>query len=371
MHAQHPMSFIGNQLMMSLQMKNPYAGQGHGFYQNLGQQPNFSCQSGASQTPGPFLPDYQQQPKLPFLVKLHLPDLTRLLNDPICHNPRWPPMPMKLLLNIPKFEAKPNEDLGDHVTTFHLWCSSNSLKDDSIQLQLFQCTLIGSVAKWYIEFDLSRYSSFGELAMAFLNHFQLLVRYDACIELLTNFEKTTVDHISDHIREWRHRKSLIKVLIPLAFLLEWFLKSLVSQLSKDVVTSWVFSEEYAIMRAQQFELIYSQYGLLYNILPDVPRSILDKTRQRAGPHANGIVGSVQTKPAKKLTKQLQQLSIQHSAASQTIALAAPPTQTSEVHSVQSTNPKATQQPEGKKKQCKKGKGDKKPTDNAGGDTTEK
>jgi hypothetical protein len=39
--------------------------------------------------------------------------------------------------------------------------------------------------------------------------------------------------------------------------------------------------------------------------------------------------------------------------------------------VQSTNPKATQQPEGKKKQQKKGKGDKKPTNNAGKDTTKK
>jgi hypothetical protein len=39
--------------------------------------------------------------------------------------------------------------------------------------------------------------------------------------------------------------------------------------------------------------------------------------------------------------------------------------------VQSTNPKATQQPEGKKKNRKKGKGDKKPTDNAGRGNTEK
>jgi hypothetical protein len=67
-----------------------------------------------------------------------------------------------------------------------------------------------------------------------------------------------------------------------------------------------------------------------------------------------------------LTKQLQQLSIQHTVASQTTALVAPPNKTSEVHTVQSTNPKATQQPEGKKKQRNKGKGDKKPTDNAGG-----
>jgi hypothetical protein len=67
----------------------------------------------------------------------------------------------------------------------------------------------------------------------------------------------------------------------------------------------VFSKEDAIMRAQQFELIYSQSGLLYNILLDAPRSIMDKTRQRARPHADGIVGSAQTKPTKKLTKQLQ------------------------------------------------------------------
>jgi hypothetical protein len=168
------------------------------------------------------------------------------------------------------------------------------------------------------------------------------VRYDVGTELLANFKQTTADHISDHIREWIRRKSLIKVPVPLAFLLGWFFKYLVPQLSKDVATSRVFSEEDTIMRAQQFELIYSQSSLLYNILPYAPRSILDKTRQRARPHADGIVGSTQTKPAEKLTKKLQQLSIQHSAASQTTALATPPTQMSDVHSVQSTNPKATQ-----------------------------
>jgi hypothetical protein len=138
--------------------------------------------------------------------------------------------------------------------------------------------------------------------MAFLNHFQLPVRYDDDTELLTNFEQTKADHISDHIREWRCRKSLIKVPVPLAFMLEWFLKSLVPQLSKDVTMSGVFSEEDTIMRSQQLELIYTQSGLLYKVLPDAPRSILDKTRQRVGPHADGIVGSSQTKPAEQLTK---------------------------------------------------------------------
>jgi hypothetical protein len=66
----------------------------------------------------------------------------------------------------------------------------------------------------------------------------------------------------------------------------------------------VFYEEYAIMRAQQLEIIYSQSGLLYEILLDAPRSILDKTRQRARPHADGIVGSTQAKLAEQPTKQL-------------------------------------------------------------------
>jgi hypothetical protein len=52
-------------------------------------------------------------------------------------------------------------------------------------------------------------------------------------------------------------------------------------------------------------------------------------------------------------------------------LAPPPTQTSEVHSIKTTNPKANQQPEGKKKQIKKSKGDKKPNDHAGEGTKEK
>jgi hypothetical protein len=83
-----------------------------------------------------------------------------------------------------------------------LWCSSNSLKDDSIQLRLFQCTLIGGVLKWYIELDSSKYAYFNDLAMVLLNHFQLPVRYDSNTKLLTKFELTKYDHISDHIQEW-------------------------------------------------------------------------------------------------------------------------------------------------------------------------
>ena len=39
----------------------------------------------------------------------------------------------------------------NHIMTFHLWCSSNNIVDDSIRLRLFQCTLTGATVKWYIE----------------------------------------------------------------------------------------------------------------------------------------------------------------------------------------------------------------------------
>ena len=59
------------------------------------------------------------------------------------------------------------------------------------------------------------------------------------------------------------------------------------------------------MRAQQLELIYSHFGFLYEVLPDVPRSILDKTRHKSRPHVDGIVGSAQAKTIDLLSNQLQ------------------------------------------------------------------
>jgi len=105
---------------------------------------------------------------------LNLLDLNKFTNDLIRYNPAWPPVPTKLPSDIPKFEWKTSEDRGDHVITFHLWCSSNSLIDDSIRLRLFQCTLIGNVAKWYIEFPRGTFTFFSNMANIFLNHFNCL-----------------------------------------------------------------------------------------------------------------------------------------------------------------------------------------------------
>jgi hypothetical protein len=101
---------------------------------------------------------------------------------------------------------------------------------------------------------------------------------------------------------------LIKTIIPLAFLLEWFLKSFHPPISKDVSTSGVTTEEEAIFRARQLDLIYAQFGMLYHLLPDAPWSTYNP-RKKPRPHADGIVGSANIKSADSVTNQLKELSL--------------------------------------------------------------
>jgi hypothetical protein len=210
--------------------------------------------------------------QLPFLATLDLPDLSRILNDPIRHSPQWPAIPAKLPSDIPKFDGKAGDDPNNHVMTFHLWCSSNSLMDDSIRLRLFQRTLTGAAAKWYIELPRGFFSDFNTLAMAFLTHYQLPIRYDTGTEILTSFKQDFGTHISDHIHEWRRRRRLIKLELPDQLLAEWFTKSFVNKIAKDIAMGGVVTEEQAISRAQYLDLVYSQTSTLYDLLPDLPSS---------------------------------------------------------------------------------------------------
>jgi hypothetical protein len=162
--------------------------------------------------------------QLPFLATLDLPDLSRILNDPIRNSPQWPAIPSKLPSDIPKFDGKAGEDLNNHVMNFHLWCSSNSLMDDSIRLRLFQRTLTGSATKWYIELPQGFFTDFNILAMAFLTHYQLPFCYETGIDILSSFKQNKATHISDHIHEWRRRRHLIKLELPDQLLAEWFTK---------------------------------------------------------------------------------------------------------------------------------------------------
>jgi len=101
---------------------------------------------------------------------------------------------------------------------------------------------------------------------------------------------------------------MIKASIPLEFLLKWFMKSLLPYILKDVSTSGLTTEDEAIFKAQQLNLIYSQSGILYEILPDELRSNIVPLKPKSRPHVDGIIGLVQS--LGMLSKQMENLSLQ-------------------------------------------------------------
>ena len=102
-------------------------------------------------------------------------------------------------------------------------------------------------------------------------------------------------------------------------------------IAKDVSTSRVQNKEQEIFRAQELDLIYAQFGLLYEITPNAPRSSFDP-KIKPWPHADGIVGSTSTKPVDLVMKQVIQLSINQSMSGQAMA-SSQPTQLMSVYSV--------------------------------------
>jgi hypothetical protein len=230
--------------------------------------------------------------QMPYLASLNIPDLTKLTNDPILHDATWPAMPTKLPSDIPKFEGKAGDDPANHVMTFHLWCSSNSIMEDSVRLRLFQRTLTGPSAKWYVEEKSGSHTTFESLAKAFLTFFQLPIRHDNGLELLSNFKQSSATHIADHIHEWRRRRSLCKAETTKQQCLDWFLRSLVALLGKDVASTFPQSEEEAISKAQQYDLIYAQSGYLYTVLPDLPKPVpFGQDKPGMSHSADGLIGT--------------------------------------------------------------------------------
>ena len=157
-----------------------------------------------------------------------------------------------------------------HVTTFHLWFVSNSMVDDSIQLRLFPRTLIGIAAKWYIELPCEAINTFGTLAIEFLKNFQLPIRYEIGTKLLNSMHQDKATHISDQIHEWRRRRRLIKAPVLNNLLPNWFFKSLLPTLAKEICLSSAVTEDQSIRRAQHLDLIYSQPRTLHDLLPHAP-----------------------------------------------------------------------------------------------------
>jgi hypothetical protein len=150
---------------------------------------NTPIRQGSLKSPAPYNQNTQNPfapTKLPFLATLEFPDLSKLTNNPIRHHFAWPLVPVKIPTDIPKFDGKIGEFPTNHITTYHLWCVSNSFLDDSIKLWLFPKILIGNMVKWFIKLPSTTFFYFQSLAIAFLTHFQLPIRYEMGTELLTS-----------------------------------------------------------------------------------------------------------------------------------------------------------------------------------------
>ena len=158
-------------------------------------------------------------------------------------------MPTKLPSDIPKFEGKAGECPQNHIMTFHLWCSSNIIIDDLIRLRLFQRTLTGVVAKWYIELPQAKYPDFNSSAFMVLQYFQLPIRYDEGVEILLSYRQNIVNHINDHIHEWRWCRSLCEIQLDDMIFLDWFLKTLLPPIENDVASKRPQFKEEAILKA--------------------------------------------------------------------------------------------------------------------------
>ena len=84
----------------------------------------------------------------------------------------------------------------------------------------------------------------------FLQYFQLLIRYDKGVEILLSCYQNKSTHIMDHIHEWWHRCSLYKIQLDDRIFLDWFLKTLLPPIAKDVASEQPQSKEEAILKAQ-------------------------------------------------------------------------------------------------------------------------
>jgi hypothetical protein len=115
--------------------------------------------------------------------------------------------------------------------------------------------------------------------------------------------------------------------------LECFFKYLLPYISKDVSTSRVTSEDEAIFKSQQLDLIYAQSGMLYDIIPHTSRSNYEP-RQNLRPHVDGIIGFANAKYTDlvtTLTSQLKELSLIQSVGGRALSVSSTPTQSTDVH----------------------------------------
>lgn len=65
--------------------------------------------------------------------------------------------------------------------------------------------------------------------------------------------------------------SLIKFEIVDQFLTKWFTKSFMAPIARNIAMGGCVTEEQAIAHSQYLDLVYSQSGTFYKLLPNAPQ----------------------------------------------------------------------------------------------------
>lgn len=97
---------------------------------SVGNQGNYTSETSTVMVTSPLL--------IPFMGCLRLPNLSQLINDPLLYDCSSHAMPTKIPFDTPKFEHNPGEQPTNHVCSFYMWCSFNSITEVSIHLDLLQ-----------------------------------------------------------------------------------------------------------------------------------------------------------------------------------------------------------------------------------------
>ncbi len=119
--------------------------------------------------------------------------------------------------------------------------------------------------------------------------------------MLTDFKQSYSTQILDHIHEWRRHRRLVKIYVTDQLLTEWFTKSLLAPITKDVAKGGVVTEEQLISHVQYLDLVYTQSGMLYDKIPNAPRpsNIVPPLPCKESHVVDGIIGSTSLQTVSK------------------------------------------------------------------------
>jgi len=112
------------------------------------------------------------------------------------------------------------------------------------------------------------------------------------MDILTSLQRSTSMHISDLIHEWMQQRKLILDAILDQLLAKWFMKSLLPTISHDITMGGVVSKEKTIGCVQYLDLVYSQYGTLYDLILNAPRMSTNPSKPSSDAHSNGFIFSL-------------------------------------------------------------------------------